>query len=74
MKKLFALFFVGLSGLYLLVAGPMPDPIPFLDEGMALIVFVNSLAFLGLDLRRFVGMGKKKDNMRKTKGAVVDEE
>lgn len=74
MKKVFALLFAILSGIYLVVGGPLPDPIPFVDEGMAFLIFINSLAALGLDLRRFVGMGgkKKDDELKSAKGKVVD--
>lgn len=62
MKKLIAALFAGASGIYLATIGILPDPIPFIDEGLAFIVLMNSLAVLGFDLRRFVGMkgGKKK--------------
>lgn len=58
MKKLFALIIAGASGLYL-ATGWIPDPIPFVDEGMAFVIFINALSMLGLDLRRFVGMKSK---------------
>ena len=61
MKKLLAVLFALLSGLYLLLLGPIPEPLPFLDEGIALLVFLNCLAYLGLDLRRFFGMKSKKE-------------
>ncbi|MDE0826337.1 MAG: hypothetical protein OSA48_05980 [Akkermansiaceae bacterium] len=63
MKKLIALILALASGLYL-AFGWLPDPIPFIDEGVALVVFLNSLAHLGLDLRRFFGLGggKKEEN------------
>lgn len=67
-KKLIALILALASGVYL-AFGWLPDPIPFVDEGVALVVFLNSLAHLGLDLRRFFGMGggKKVD-----KGEPID--
>lgn len=59
MKKLIALVLALVSGAYVLL-GPMPDPVPLLDEGLALLVLVQSLAYLGIDLRRWVpGLGKK---------------
>ncbi len=44
-----------LAGLYLLVMGPTVDPLPFLDEGLALLVLLNSLAYLGLDFHWLFG-------------------
>lgn len=72
MKKLIALIFAVLSGGYL-VLGPIPDPLPFLDEGMALLVFVKSMAVLGIDLSRFLPFaGKKSKPDGKKDGAVID--
>ena len=64
MKKLIAVLLAGASGLYLATLGILPDPIPFIDEGLAFVILINSLSMLGLDLRRFVGMksGKKKSS------------
>jgi uncharacterized membrane protein len=60
-KKFVAALFAGASALYLATIGILPDPIPFIDEGMAFFVLINSLAALGLDLRRFIPMmGQKK--------------
>lgn len=53
-KKALALFFAVLSGIYLLTLGIMPDPLPFLDEATALLIFVQSMSVLGIDLRRFI--------------------
>lgn len=73
MKKLIALLFAFASGLYLLVGGPMPDPIPFIDEGLALAVFVSSMGVLGIDLRRFVPFLKTKpDKAGRKQSPVVD--
>lgn len=64
MKKFIAIVMAIGSALYLGTIGIMPDPIPFVDEGVAIIILLNSLAFLGLDLRRFFGIkgGKKEDS------------
>jgi len=58
MKRRLALLFAILSGLYLLVMVPTLDPLPFLDEGLAMLIFLNALAALGIDLRNV--FGKKK--------------
>lgn len=75
MKKALALFFAVISGLYLLVMGITPDPLPFIDEATALLVLVQSLAVLGVDIRRFLPFfGKKvpKPKEDEKKGPVVD--
>jgi hypothetical protein len=54
-KKLFAVATATLSGLYLLVMGPTLDPMPVLDECAAGLIFLNSLAALGFDLRKVIG-------------------
>jgi len=58
MKKVFAVILLLASVFGLAI----PDPVPFIDEGLLFIILINSLSMLGLDLRRFVGMksGKKK--------------
>ena len=55
MKSFLALALVILSGLYLLIMGPTVDPLPFLDEGLAALVFLNALAYLGIDFRKVFG-------------------
>ena len=51
-KKFIAVVMVVASGVGMLI----PDPLPFLDEGVLLLVLLSSLAYLGLDLRKFFGM------------------
>lgn len=62
MKKVFAVLLLLASVFGLAI----PDPVPFIDEGLLFIILINSLSMLGLDLRRFVGMkSSKKKNSEK---------
>jgi hypothetical protein len=72
-KKFIAATFAGISGIYLVFLGWIPDPLPIIDEATALIIFVKSLAVLGIDLSRFVPfLGKKSKEAAKPPGPVVD--
>ena len=72
-KKFIALLFALLSGFYVFFASWIPDPLPFLDEATALVIFVKSMSVLGFDLTRFVPfLGKKSKPAGKTSGPVVD--
>lgn len=75
-KKFIAFIFALVSGLYLLIWGPMIgplDPIPIVDEATALLIFVKSMAVLGIDLSRFVPfLGRKGKTPPKPPGQVVD--
>lgn len=76
MKKFIAFLFALVSGLYLLIWGPMPaplDPLPIIDEATALIIFVKAMQVLGVDLSRFIPfLGKKDKTAPKPPGPVVD--
>ncbi len=62
MKRKLAWMVAIVSGVYV-VLGPLPDPIPLLDEGLALMVFVKAMGWLGYDVTRwlpFVGKGARR--------------
>jgi len=72
-KKVIALLFALLSGFYVFFGSWIPDPLPFLDEATALVIFVKSMGVLGFDLSRFIPfLGKKTKPEGKTGGPVVD--
>ena len=73
MNKFIDLLFAPLSGFYVFFGSWVPDPLPFLDEATALIIFVKSMSALGIDLTRFLPfLGKKSAPVGKTSGPVVD--
>lgn len=71
MKQRIALFLAILSALYLLTVGLMPDPLPFIDEATALLIFIKSMAYLGYDARRWLPFLRKQGQARST-GQTID--
>lgn len=75
MKRALVWLFAILSGFYLVALGWIPDPLPFVDEATALLIFVKATSYLGYDVRRFIpflGRGKKQPQPAKTRDRVVD--
>lgn len=81
MKRLVLWVIALVSGFYAFLAGPfIPDPLPFLDEAVALAIFLKATSALGYDVRRwlpFVGKkvpptGKSKSGNRPAKDMTVD--
>ena len=60
MKRKFAWLGAILSALYLLTIGLIPDPVPFIDEGIALAVLIQCASYLGYDLRKWLPFFPKK--------------
>lgn len=61
MKRKLAIAGAVISGLYLLTAGPIPDPIPFIDEGFALAIFLKCMGSLGFNLQNWTDLFGKND-------------
>ncbi len=54
MNKFWALILALVSGVFLAFDIAIPDPIPFIDEGVALAVLLKCTMFLGYDLRKWL--------------------
>lgn len=68
MKRKLAWAGVVLSAVYLLTAGPMPDPIPFIDEGLAVALLLKCASYLGYDLLKWLPfLAKKKSSAPSSK-------
>lgn len=73
MKKALTILFALISGIYLLTIGIAPDPLPFIDEATALLIFVKSMSALGFDISRFLPFfGKKTPKSGEKESPVVD--
>jgi len=82
MKRKLAWIGAILSGLYLVTIGPLPfpamDPLPFIDEAVALAIFLKCTSSLGYDLRKwlpFFGKNAKSKPSKKPtkdKGVTID--
>jgi len=74
MKRFFALILALVSGGYLLTMGPIPDPLPIVDEAIMLMIFVQALAALGLDIRGWLPFfGKKMPEMQRARAKSPQE-
>ena len=66
MKRKLAWIGAILSGLYLLIIGPLPfpamDPLPFIDEVVAFGIFLKCTSHLGYDLMKWLPFMEKKAN------------
>ncbi|WP_411826498.1 hypothetical protein [Luteolibacter sp. AS25] len=74
MKRKLAWIGAILSALYLLTAGPIPDPIPFIDEGVALAFFLKCVSYLGYDLRSWIPFFSKSDKKSASKKSPEDKD
>ena len=72
MKRKIAWALAFLSGIYLLIVGPAPDPLPFIDEAVALMVLVKSMAYLGYDVRRWLPFLGKSQGKETQAGKTID--
>lgn len=64
MKRKLAWLGVILSALYLLTLGIIPDPLLFIDEGLALALLLKCASHLGYDLRKWLPFFPKKKTYR----------
>lgn len=62
MKRFAAWGLATVSGLYVL-AGPIPDPLPLVDEAFALWIFVKTTTYLGYDVRGWIPFLRKRKRL-----------
>ena len=78
MKRKLAWLGAILSALYLLTLGIIPDPLPFIDEGLPLAVLLKCASHLGYDLRKWLPFFPKKKTYsapgqsKNTKSVTID--
>lgn len=78
MKRKIAWIGAFLSAIYLLTLGILPDPLPFIDEAMAIGIFLKCTTMLGFDLRNLVpflskkGKGKTSSKSKDEKEVTID--
>ncbi len=58
-KRLFLWIIAALSGLYLLLMGPLIDPLPLLDEAVVIGVLAFALRALGFDVTRWIPLVRR---------------
>ncbi len=63
-----------LSGIYLVV--PLPwftpvDPIPFLDEGVAVMIFLKATSWLGYDMSRWLPFLRSRSGKKSARSMPV---
>lgn len=78
MKRKFAWIGATISGLYLLTIGPLPfpamDPLPFIDEAVALALLLKCTSYLGYDLRKWLPFFGKNDKAKNSRNSAKDKD
>lgn len=78
MKRKLAWIGAAASGLYLITIGPLPfpamDPLPFIDEAVALAIFLKCTSTLGYDLRKWLPFFGKSGKSKPTQKPTDDKE
>jgi hypothetical protein len=66
MKRKIAWTVASVSGLYLLTLGPLPDPVPLMDEAVALAVFLTCASHLGYNFAKWLPFARKRGKGRRS--------